>query len=99
MFTSISWQTYLIALLSIVTIYYLCVLLLFYRAELWALKSQNQTPQNQNDFINNSETDSVMGSVKQDESYSSVSSEELQFHHETEREQIENHLIPISHED
>ena len=91
MFTSISWQTYLITLLGIVAIYYLGILLFYYRADFISLFTGKENPQNSSaDF----ETDSIMGEVKPDEHYSSVSSEELQFHHDTEIEQSENHLIP-----
>ncbi len=96
MFISISWQTYLITLLGIVAIYYLGILLLYYRADFISLFIGKENPQ---DSTEDFQTDSIMGEVKQDERYSSVSSQELQFHHETEIEQSENHLIPTPHED
>ncbi len=96
MFISISWQTYLITLLGIVAIYYLGILLLYYRADFISLfTGKDNHPNSTEDF----HTDSIMGKVKQDERYSSVGSEELQFHHETETEQSENLLIPTAHED
>ena len=94
MFTSISWQAYLITLSGTVTIYYLVILLLFYRTELISLFTGNLKTQNHRNETDDFETDSVIGEVKNNEHYSSVSSEELQFHHETEIEQSENHLIP-----
>lgn len=96
MFISISWQAYLITLLGIVAIYYLSILLMYYRAEFISLFVGKE---NRQDSIEDFQTDSIMGEVKQDERYSSVSSEELQFHHETEIEQSENLLIPTRHED
>lgn len=94
MFTSISWQAYLTTLSGIVTIYYLGILLLFYRTELTSLFTGNLKTENHRHETADFETDAVIGEVKIDEHYTSVSSEELQFHHETEIEQSENHLIP-----
>ncbi|HTN19774.1 MAG TPA: hypothetical protein VL125_04830 [Pelobium sp.] len=94
MFTSISWQTYLTTLSGIVTIYYLGILLLFYRTEFIALFTGNLKTKEHRNETADFETDSVIGEVKNDEHYSSVSSEELQFHHETEIKQSENHLTP-----
>lgn len=94
MFTSISWQAYLTSLSGIVTIYYLGILLLFYRTELISLFTGNLKTKNHRNEKADFETDSVIGGIKNDEHYSSVRSEELQFHHETEIEQSENHLIP-----
>jgi hypothetical protein len=93
MFTSISWQAYLITLSGIVTIYYLGILLLFYRTELTSLFTGNLKTKEHRNENDDFKTDAVIGEVKSDEHYSSVNSEELQFHHDTEIEQSENHLI------
>lgn len=91
MFSSISWQTYLISLSGLCFIYYLSILLWFYRKELWPFLSNNPQSEIQDEFTGK---DSIIGQAKP--SSRSISSKELHF---DEPESITNLQNPANNED
>lgn len=92
MFTSISWQAYLIALLGITTIYYLSVLLWLYGKDLFAFINGKQISSREDS--ENHSSDSIMGAVQEDQSFSSVDADELQF---SEHDENSESVHPLTH--
>lgn len=97
MFTSISWQAYLIALLGITTIYYLGILIWFYHKDLLAFINGNKISSTE-DFENRS-SESIMGEAKEEESFSYTSADELQFSENKENSESIHPLIHSTDED
>ena len=97
MFTSISWQTYLIVLLGITSIYYLSILLWFYGKDLFAFINGKQITSTE--YSENHSSDSVMGAAKEDESFSAVNADELQFSENEENSESTHPLIQVRDED
>jgi len=97
MFTSISWQAYLIALLGITAIYYLSVLLWFYGKDLFAYINGKQT--SSTDDSENHSSDSIMGAVKEEDSFSAVNADELQFSENDENSESIHPLTNTTDED
>lgn len=91
MFSSISWQTYLVTLSGLCFIYYLSILLWFYRKELWQFLSNNPQSEFQEELA---EAHSVIGQAKS--TSHPMSSEELHF---DEPRSISNKQNPTNDED
>ncbi|HEX7358348.1 MAG TPA: hypothetical protein VF270_11615 [Ignavibacteriaceae bacterium] len=91
MFTSISWQAYLIVLLGITTIYYLSVLLWFYGKDLFAFINGKQISSTEDS--ENHSSDSIMGAAKENESFNAVNADELHF---TENEEFSESIHPLT---
>lgn len=82
MFTFISWQQYLLAVIILVTAYYAVILFSYYRVEIVAIFNLNKDKQtNTEPILHNKE--SILGEIHQDNYETSISPEELQFSSET----------------
>jgi len=83
MFTFISWQQYLLAIIALITLYYSGILLVYYRVEIATIFNWKMTRQIKFEPTNLN-SNSVLGEIKQNDQEASLSSEELEFSSETQ---------------
>ena len=91
MFTSISWQLYLLAITTLVTLYYSGVLLVYYRVEIAAILNWKMDRHIEFESTNPN-SNSVLGETRQDNQGNSFSQEDLQFSSESDSQSTQrNH--------
>lgn len=87
MLTSISWQQYLLAIITIATAYYAVVLAAYFRTETFALfKNSRQPDKSSTPPIRQD----IMGKAKEDVGAKSLSADDIQFSSETESDYSQN---------
>lgn len=86
MLTSISWQQYLLAIITIATAYYAVVLTAYFRTEALAiLKSPRQSA-----TTSSEPPEDIMGKVKEETLENSLSTEEIRFSDVAENDYSQN---------